>query len=871
MKNTKEIKMNPAKKNSYFSFILAKTEEISKTKLHEKYTSKKYSYFYIIANNIIFNNFCSIVSKYKDFLLYIDNNEFIHRYYTKKESLNRIKKITIRSAKIVSTFPNYIKIPERKFIYKNIFKKQKLLNKINTKITHEKVYFRKPKKNDILFTEDVKKELKEEEENTLLNNYNLNSSWVSFANSNNKNNNNSIESFITNNESNLSLYNIVDTMNEDKIYINDLQLLLTNEGVKLKNSNGLKKKTLDYKKNKIFKKINNNLINKKKNSHSKYLTNNKNEHMNYHINKGTNNIINTIQKKTSQKMKTTSKKKSVSKNKLQQKFISKPLLVSTKQCTKYENKKINKNIYNTNSNIKLARNYYNLHMKHLSSNNIQKIIPAIQQNNTTTNKTNKVKSKVKNIKRTLQINKNYNLKKEFQLPKLKTSNKNYLRHKHRSQDYGSKNILTEEAERPIINFGLKHKNASSKNTLKNFSMKKIVKKNKNFKENVNPNLITATNQNNYDNDDCDLDRANLIFCVNNFIIPNNSILINNNIDNSHDYAKTEQNFYRNNRYCKINNINSNYNYRNSMKHRSLSKKKSTDKNKEIIENKLKKQKTIKHMKNSDKENLIIKELFSFVKPSVFNNITKDFFKKNISRKYIGSRSKNTTIRSSKEKNNYNLHESHIVLSNHQSNSKIQSLNLNTETSKHEFQNKLIISEIKNISQKYMIETYTKNYLYSEGNLYEKNKNCCDYDYFKNKKINQGILDRINSIKNRINNGFYKIEQFKNVKKIGKSNSIKEIGVNKNRNLKCNKSTLQSKIDNININNKNLVHKNIFAMQKKKNTKTYINQLEHHDSSNTFESTGIIKVNKSKNLDKSRKELYLNTETGQSHSDLNFNK
>ena len=142
---------------------------------------------------------------------------------------------------------------------------------------------------------------------------------------------------------------------------------------------------------------------------------------------------------------------------------------------------------------------------------------------------------------------------------------------------------------------------------------------------------------------------------------------------------------------------------------------------------------------------------------------------------------------------------------------------------------------------------------------------------KNKKINQGILDRINSIKNRINNGFYKIEQFKNVKKIGKSNSIKEIGVNKNRNLKCNKSTLQSKIDNININNKNLVHKNIFAMQKKKNTKTYINQLEHHDSSNTFESTGIIKVNKSKNLDKSRKELYLNTETGQSHSDLNFNK
>ena len=119
--------MHPKNRKVNYSFpaVLVKANRISNIKLHKKYTSKKYSYSYIIANNIIFSNPCSIVFKYKDFLLYTDNTEFIQQYYPKRESLNRIKKISFQAEKIINIFPNYIKLSERKLIYGNIFKKKK--------------------------------------------------------------------------------------------------------------------------------------------------------------------------------------------------------------------------------------------------------------------------------------------------------------------------------------------------------------------------------------------------------------------------------------------------------------------------------------------------------------------------------------------------------------------------------------------------------------------------------------------------------------------------------------------------------------------------------------------------------------------------
>ena len=67
--------------------------------------------------------------------------------------------------------------------------------------------------------------------------------------------NNDIESFITNNESNGSIYNIMDILNENKIYIDDLKLLLSNnEKININNIN-CKTKTINQKKNEGIRQI----------------------------------------------------------------------------------------------------------------------------------------------------------------------------------------------------------------------------------------------------------------------------------------------------------------------------------------------------------------------------------------------------------------------------------------------------------------------------------------------------------------------------------------------------------------------------------------------------------------------------------------
>ena len=57
-----------------------------KENLIKKYNSLEYSLQYINITNIIFNERYSIVSKFKDYLLYDDSTEFLRRYYLKEES-----------------------------------------------------------------------------------------------------------------------------------------------------------------------------------------------------------------------------------------------------------------------------------------------------------------------------------------------------------------------------------------------------------------------------------------------------------------------------------------------------------------------------------------------------------------------------------------------------------------------------------------------------------------------------------------------------------------------------------------------------------------------------------------------------------------
>jgi len=75
----------------------------------------------------MYNEKVQIVSVFKDYLIMDDLTEFLKRPYTLQESTIRLTKIFEFYENYSQIFPNYIAIPERKFMYKNIERKQRLL------------------------------------------------------------------------------------------------------------------------------------------------------------------------------------------------------------------------------------------------------------------------------------------------------------------------------------------------------------------------------------------------------------------------------------------------------------------------------------------------------------------------------------------------------------------------------------------------------------------------------------------------------------------------------------------------------------------------------------------------------------------------
>jgi len=69
-----------------------------------------------------------LVSKFKDYLLFDDMTEFFKEYYNSNEIYSRLKTIYDYYESSSYLFPNYTAINEGKYIYKNIIKKQKLID-----------------------------------------------------------------------------------------------------------------------------------------------------------------------------------------------------------------------------------------------------------------------------------------------------------------------------------------------------------------------------------------------------------------------------------------------------------------------------------------------------------------------------------------------------------------------------------------------------------------------------------------------------------------------------------------------------------------------------------------------------------------------
>ena len=101
--------------------------------LYNKYSKKDFSYNHICIDNLICNENCHIVARFKDFLIYDDNSEFLSEFFTKNNLKSKLKNIFEFYSTYIKIYPNYLVIPENKFIYKNLRKKQKVINKKNAK------------------------------------------------------------------------------------------------------------------------------------------------------------------------------------------------------------------------------------------------------------------------------------------------------------------------------------------------------------------------------------------------------------------------------------------------------------------------------------------------------------------------------------------------------------------------------------------------------------------------------------------------------------------------------------------------------------------------------------------------------------------
>ena len=127
---------------------------------HQKYFVDQYTYGSIVINNIIYNEKTNIVATFKDYLISDDISEFLKRYYTTIESSIRLPKFYEYYETYSRIYPNYTILPEAKYIYKNIHKKQKMIDKQQKNESEEKKkenkkHKRNYDKDDLVFSTDI--------------------------------------------------------------------------------------------------------------------------------------------------------------------------------------------------------------------------------------------------------------------------------------------------------------------------------------------------------------------------------------------------------------------------------------------------------------------------------------------------------------------------------------------------------------------------------------------------------------------------------------------------------------------------------------------------------------------------------------------
>ena len=219
--------------------------KLARKMLYKKYGGESFSVKKIFTDFLIFNNKCRLTLFFKEFLISDDGCEYLRNFYEKEDLYNILNKILEIYCLYSKIYPNYIILKENKFLYKNIRKKQKMIDEINKNNEIKKNGNNTQNKDNELFTLSVRNEIKEFQENTTNNKNNMdsisnrknnsinrkriNDNWVfisnkklnlNFNDSKKKNNNQfnknmSVDSFWTNDTNNLSV--LLNAINEKKV------------------------------------------------------------------------------------------------------------------------------------------------------------------------------------------------------------------------------------------------------------------------------------------------------------------------------------------------------------------------------------------------------------------------------------------------------------------------------------------------------------------------------------------------------------------------------------------------------------------------------------------------------------------------------
>jgi len=134
--NSKSFKIKPRNifnNNKLFAYRKASGNFKLLKKLIHKIFVKKYFpdinfYNSKVIEDILNNRSTHVVAEFKDYLIYGDDSEFLHYNYSIKDCTKYLPKIFKYYQSCSVIFPNYVTLYESKYLYKNIQKKQRIID-----------------------------------------------------------------------------------------------------------------------------------------------------------------------------------------------------------------------------------------------------------------------------------------------------------------------------------------------------------------------------------------------------------------------------------------------------------------------------------------------------------------------------------------------------------------------------------------------------------------------------------------------------------------------------------------------------------------------------------------------------------------------